>query len=80
MKILKEGKTIPKEKEQKIIGYDVICKKCDCHFQIFKNEIKYHTLQGGFQEATWDCPWCGTHHETWYCIGMTQYEAIYEEV
>ena len=77
MEILKAGLTYRKRADTK--KYKVTCNECECTFIIDKEEMRPYLIQGGFYEQTWECPWCGTTHQTEYGVGIKEMLPIEEE-
>ena len=64
MKIIKHGIIPKEEREEELIGFNVKCRHCGCEFIPYLNEIDKCIRMGGFIEYAWNCPECGTRHET----------------
>ena len=63
IKILKPGNVLKREPEKRLIGFRVHCNQCNCDFIMPIGHTHTITMMT-FWEYAWNCPWCGSEHQT----------------
>lgn len=72
MKIIRKGDP------NKLVGYKVICKECNCIYEIDLSETHPYNVMGNFVEREWRCPTCYAYQSTWQG-GRNTCDPLYRE-